>query len=262
MLHDYVRESVSAQNPFRTEGLVGRTLLLSGPLLLGFAVFPYAGHVGETAFIVAVVLAIVTALTAWLVPWERMDPILTIVPPLLYILTVVFMREAAGGGLSGYGALYFVPAIWVALFGDRVQVTIMVVAVGAAVAIPPAVTDEATNGEWRRALLTVVAAGAMSFAINSLVSALRQETAERDALERRMQRSQALQINDAIVQDLAVAKYSLDRDDKEQAREALGRALEGSKDIVAEMIPKDGPVQPGDLTTPPAADRGSTSSVP
>jgi surface antigen len=84
-----------------------------------------------------------------------------------------------------------------------------------------------------------------------LVSALRLEMQERDALEKRFRQVQALQMNDAVVQDLAVAKYSLDRDDTDQAREALGRALEGSKEIVATLITKDGPMKPGDLTAPP-----------
>lgn len=251
MFESYLRESVSAQNPFRREGLVKRTLLLSIPLLVGFATFPYDNNIGETAFVAAVVLTIVTAASVLLVPWDRIPPFLTIVPPLLYILSVVFLRHAAGGGLSGYGALYFVPAIWVALFGDRTQALIVVIAVGLAVAVPPIITDEATNGEWRRALLTVLAAGAMTFAINSLVCALQLEMEQRDALEKRFRQGQALQMNDAVVQDLAVAKYSLDSGDAEQAREALGRALEGSKEIVATLITKDGPMKPGDLTGPP-----------
>ena len=261
MLQDYVRESVSASEPFQKDGLGRRTLLLWGPLLVGFALFPYDQDVGESAFTLSVILAVGTASAVWLVPWERVHHEWNIVPPLLYVLSVVFMREAAGGGLSGYGALYFVPAIWVALFGTRIQVAIMVIAVGAAVAVPPVVTDETTNGEWRRALLTILAAGAMSFAINSLVSALRLERSERDALESRFRRSQALQLNDAVVQDLAVAKYSLDRNDTKQASEALARALQDSKEIVATMIPEGGSLRPGDLARPPRVD-GATSSEP
>jgi hypothetical protein len=250
MFESYLRESVSSQNPFRREGLLRRTLLLSIPLLVGFATFPYDANIGEAAFVAAVVLTLLTALFVLLVPWEGTS-FWTIVPPLLYILCVVFLRHSAGGGLSGYGALYFVPAIWVALFGDRVQVLVVVITVGLAVVVPPVVMDEATSDEWRRALLTVLAAGAMSFAINSLVSALQLEMEQRDALEKRFRQGQALQMNDAVVQDLAVAKYSLDGGDTEQAREALGRALEGSKEIVATLIPKDGPMKPGDLAGPP-----------
>ena len=251
MLDSYLRESVSTQNAFRREGLLRRTLLLSIPLLVGFATFPYDNNIGEAAFAAAVVLTLLTALSVILLPWEGIPSHWTIVPPLFYILCVVFLRHSAGGGLSGYGALYFVPAIWVALFGDRIQVSIVVIAVGLAVALPSVVMDEATSGEWRRALLTVLAAGAMTFAINSLVSALRLEMEQRDALEKRFRQGQALQMNDAVVQDLAVAKYSLDGGDTEQAREALGRALEGSKEIVATLITQDGPMKPGDLTGPP-----------
>ena len=251
MLQDYVRDSASAQNPYRREGLLKRSALLSIPLLVGFATFPYNDNIGEASFVAAVVLAVLTIGSILLIPWERVPSFWTIVPPLLCILCVVFLRQSAGGGLSGYGALYFVPAIWVALFGDRTQVLVVVLAVGLAVAVPPIITDEATNGEWRRALLTVLAAGAMCFAINSLVSALQLEMQKRDALEKEFRQVQALQMNDAVVQDLAVAKYSLDRDDTEQAREALGRGLEGSKEIVATLITKDGPMKPGDLTAPP-----------
>jgi len=251
MFESYLAESVSGQNPFRAEGLAKRTLLLSVPMLVGFATFPYNDNMGEATFLAAVVLAGLTFGSILLVPWDRVPSILAIVPPLLYILSIVFLRQSAGGGLSGYGALYFVPAIWVALFGDRVQVVIIVIAVGLAVAVPPIVTDEATNGEWRRALLTVLAAGAMCFAINTLVCALQLEMEQRATLEKKFRQSQALQMNDAVVQDLAVAKYSLDSDDTDQAREALGRALEGSKEIVATLITKDGPPKPGDLTGAP-----------
>jgi hypothetical protein len=248
---DYVRESVSSAHPFTGEGLIRRTALLWVPLACGFALFPYSASAGETTFAIAVVVAVVIVLTIWLAPWERLAPIWAIVPPLLYLLCVALIREAAGAGLSGYGALYFVPAIWVALFGDRLQVAIIILAMGLAVALPPIITDETTNGEWRRTFLTVLAAGAMAYAINSLVFALKQEMHERRELEKRFLRAKALQMNEEVVQDLAVAKYSLDADDPQQAREALDRALEGSKEIVATLIPDDGSVKPGDLTVKP-----------
>jgi hypothetical protein len=250
MWQTFPSDSVSLDNPFRREGLIRRTSLLTVPLALGFLLFPFDGNSDEPAFWTGLVLATLFLVSLWVVPWERLPRFWTIVPVLLYIAALALLRHSAGGGLSGYSPLLLMPAIWAALFCERAQVIIVLVAIGLAVVLPPIFTDDEIGGEWRRAFLTVLAAGTAAFAIGSLVSALRREMAERDSLEQRFRKSKALQLNDAVVQDLAVAKYSLDSDNPEQASAALTRALEGSKEIVADMIPKDEPVRPGDLAGP------------
>jgi len=251
MWHTYLSDSVSTGNPFRRDGLIRRSLLLWLPLVLGFVLFPFKGNADDAAFIAGVGLAVLWFAGVGLLPWDRLPRGWTVLPVLVCIASVGLLRYSAGGGVSGYGPLLLIPAVWAALFADRVQAVIVIVAVGLAVALPPLIGGDAGTGEWRRSLLTVLAAAAAAVAISSLVTALRKEMDERAALERRFRHSQALQMNDAVVQDLAVAKYSLDSEDTTQAREALERALERSKEIVGTLIPEDDPIHPGDLTRRP-----------
>jgi hypothetical protein len=250
MWQTYLRDSISTDNPFRRAGLFRRTLLLFVPLAVGLVLFPFEDNAGEGSFFAALGLALLCAMAISLVPWDRLAPSSRVVPLLLYISSVAFLRHSAGGGTSGYGPLLLIPIIWAALFADRTQVVVVLVAIGLAVALPPLIVGDTASGEWRRALLTILAAAAAALAISALVAALREEMEERSSIERRFRQAQAFEMNDAVVQDLAVAKYSLDRNDTTQAREALERALEGSKEIVATLIPDDEPVQPGDLTGP------------
>jgi hypothetical protein len=66
-----------------------------------------------------------------------------------------------------------------------------------------------------------------------------------------LRRRQVLEINDNIVQGLVVAKYALDADDSEHAREAVEQTLIAARRIITDLL--DGSVteelkmRPGDL---------------
>jgi CheY-like chemotaxis protein len=62
-------------------------------------------------------------------------------------------------------------------------------------------------------------------------------------------RQQALQINEGIVQGLAVAKMALELGDPERALDALGRTLQAAKQVITHLLLDDaeGPVRPSDL---------------
>lgn len=66
-----------------------------------------------------------------------------------------------------------------------------------------------------------------------------------------LQRRQALEVNDRVVQSLVVMKMALEMDEVDTAREALLTALNNAKAIVgselAEIERREGPLQPGDL---------------
>jgi hypothetical protein len=65
---------------------------------------------------------------------------------------------------------------------------------------------------------------------------------------------QALELNDGIVQGLAVAKMAIETGDVDKGLEAIAHTLQQAKSVVAELLGgDDGPdIQPGDLTTEPA----------
>ena len=74
----------------------------------------------------------------------------------------------------------------------------------------------------------------------------RHEEAERRIAELQARQEQAVEINDNVVQGLAVASYALDAGDVAQAREAVGRTLAAARVIVNGLLDVES-LQPGDL---------------
>lgn len=70
-----------------------------------------------------------------------------------------------------------------------------------------------------------------------------------------LRQKQALEINDNIVQGLAVAKYALDAGDEEKSYEAVSRTLASARQIISDLLGggERGPLGPGDLVRDEAA---------
>lgn len=71
-----------------------------------------------------------------------------------------------------------------------------------------------------------------------------------------LRRRQALEINDNIVQGLAVAKYALDAGDEEKSYEAIARTLASARVIIGDLLSGDknqSNIGPGDLVREQAA---------
>jgi len=68
--------------------------------------------------------------------------------------------------------------------------------------------------------------------------------------EGEIRRRQALEINDNVVQGLTVAKYALDADDVDAAREAVARTLDSARNIIGGLLHAEAAgkaLGPGDL---------------
>ena len=72
------------------------------------------------------------------------------------------------------------------------------------------------------------------------------ERTEREIHDLRMRQQQAVEINDFVVQGLAVASYALDAGDEARARAAIGKTLAAARSIVNQLLDVDA-LQPGDL---------------
>jgi hypothetical protein len=58
----------------------------------------------------------------------------------------------------------------------------------------------------------------------------------------------AVELNDGIVQRLAIARYALDAGDAERAREAIDGSLEDARDLMSALLASSGvQMRPGDL---------------
>lgn len=90
----------------------------------------------------------------------------------------------------------------------------------------------------------------------------RAELYRRQLDEARRRRQQALELNDSIVQGLAVGLYALELGEHDRARDAIDNTLEAAKGVIARLLAEDEEMQPGDLVRSHAADltRGRSGS--
>ena len=80
----------------------------------------------------------------------------------------------------------------------------------------------------------------------------RAEQAERELERARMDQHHAIQLNDEIVQGLAVAKYALELQLADKAGEAVGETLRKAQDIVSMLLSRAGDqgLEPAELLRP------------
>ncbi|MDQ4143864.1 MAG: PAS domain-containing protein [Actinomycetota bacterium] len=95
---------------------------------------------------------------------------------------------------------------------------------------------EALDGEPLRMVGTVL----------DITERKRNEETERRVLELQVRQQQAVEINDTVVQGLAVASYALDANDQSRAKAAVKKTLAAARSIVNQLLNVD-TLQPGDL---------------
>jgi signal transduction histidine kinase len=93
--------------------------------------------------------------------WPRYPRVATLGIPLGYIALAALLRDAAGGSASGFGGLFLLPVLWLALTAGRRELAAALAAMLAAQAVPLAVVGGAAYPEagWRGAfVITSIAA--------------------------------------------------------------------------------------------------------
>jgi signal transduction histidine kinase len=129
---------------------------------------------------VSAAAALSAALLALALLWPTYPRVATLGIPLGYIALAALLRDAAGGSTSGFGGLFLLPVLWLALTEGRRELAAALAAMGVAQAVPLLVlggTAYPTSG-WRGAfVLTTVAAIA-----GLMVQRLSEETRRRTAL--------------------------------------------------------------------------------
>jgi len=120
----------------------------------------------------ALFLAIIAAIV--FVPWDRVPRTLTIFPPLVYFGVVDLLRDATGGGASGYAALVLLPVLWVALYSGRAELIAVLAGVWSTFVIPILVDKTRyPEGDWRFAVLLTLLSAFIGFATQALVENVR-----------------------------------------------------------------------------------------
>jgi signal transduction histidine kinase len=93
--------------------------------------------------------------------WEQVPRLATLGVPLGYLALAAVLRDAAGGGASGFGGLFLLPVLWLALTAGRRELAVILVAMTIAQLVPLAVIGGAAypDSGWRGAfVITTVAA--------------------------------------------------------------------------------------------------------
>ncbi len=75
----------------------------------------------------------VAVLAILVTPWRRMPRWVELVPSLILFVAVALLRQSAGGFSSGFALLVLLPMVWFGLFGNRWQLSVIIV--GAAVTL-------------------------------------------------------------------------------------------------------------------------------
>jgi diguanylate cyclase (GGDEF)-like protein len=110
-------------------------------------------------------------------PWERLPdwPRLGIVA--IYCTNVAIVREATGGGLSGFATMLLLVIVWQAAYGTRVQVACSLVLATSTLVLPIVAVggDRYPSTEWRKALLFTLVASVIGTIVHELVRRTSQE---------------------------------------------------------------------------------------
>jgi signal transduction histidine kinase len=127
---------------------------------------------------VATAAGLSVALLGLALLWPRFPRLATLGIPLGYIALAGFLREAAGGATSGFGGLFLLPVLWLALTAGRRELAAILVAMGAAQAIPLALigAPEYPESGWRGALVITTVATVTGLMVQRLIADTRRRT--------------------------------------------------------------------------------------
>src|SRR5207248_3279974 len=128
--------------------------------------------------------------------------------------------------------------LWVACYGTRAQLVLLLAAVAAAYWVPIVVVGGPAYPalQWRAGGLFTIVAGLFGVVIQDLIASLLLEQKRRENAERQLRSAQAYDLHDDVVQNLTVAQLSLSRDDSAGAETAVRRALAGAQQVVSELL--------------------------
>ena len=158
--------------------------------LVGLVAAAATGDVDTAEFWVAVGLAVLAAAIVLLAPWRRLPRVAGVVPALVFLVAVGFLRDAAGGPVAGLAALVLLPVLWLALYGNRLQLAIIVPAVGATLVMPILLVGPPKYGtdQWYASATFVAVALLIGPIVQRLIGRVRAQADEARAREREVAR--------------------------------------------------------------------------
>jgi signal transduction histidine kinase len=218
-------------------------LLFLGLLVVGFVLFVFQTPRDWPYFIAAVGITALACVAVAYGKWFEPNRIAAVLPPLAVVLAIALLREGQGGSLSGFAALYLLPMLWVAFFGTRATLGVVLVAVLTAFWLPIVLegAPHYPSSQWRSGGLLVVIVGMSGLAIQQLLIELAQEEERRALAELQLRKISAYELHDDVVQNLTAAQLAMALGDGDRARSAVAKALEVGQQIVENLLATEAP---------------------
>ena len=112
--------------------------------------------------------------------WPRVPQVATLGIPLGYIALAALLRDAAGGGMSGFGGLFLLPVLWLAVTAGRRELAAILVAMTVAQLVPLVVVGAPAYpmAGWRGAFVFTTVTAITGLMVQRLI----EETRQRNAL--------------------------------------------------------------------------------
>ncbi len=120
------------------------------------------------------------ALVGMTLVWSRFPRFATLAIPLGYLALAALLREAAGGSTSGFGGLFLLPVLWLAVTAGRRELAVILAAMATAQLIPLALVGAPEYPEtgWRGALVLTTVAAITGLMVQRLVAEVRQRNTQ------------------------------------------------------------------------------------
>ncbi len=135
---------------------------------------------GQLDYLEASIAAVVSAALIWMaLCWSIAPRVATIGVPLGYIALIALLREAAHGGTSGFGGLFLLPVLWLAVTAGRRELAAVLVATAVAQLMPLVLVGapEYPVSGWRGAFVFTTVAAITGLMVQRLVGEARRRTA-------------------------------------------------------------------------------------
>jgi len=129
---------------------------------------------------VSAAAALSAALLGLALLWPRFPRLVTLAIPLGYIALAALLREAAGGSTSGFGGLFLLPVLWLAVTAGRRELAVILMAMATAQLIPLALVGppEYPGAGWRGAFVLTTVAAITGLMVQRLAAEARQRNTQ------------------------------------------------------------------------------------
>jgi signal transduction histidine kinase len=224
-------------------------LLLAGSaLVFATLLLPHGAHLAEWGVAVPALLALAMAAALLLARGRTPGWIFHVVLAVGAVLVGVCVYYG-GESASAYRSMY----VWVAVYAVyffplRAAVAHIVFALAVYALVLSETHAALKEVSWLVTVITISVAGAFVGLLTTALRRVSAELAERRVREEREHR--ALEINDNIVQGLAVAKYALETGQLEAGTDAIDNTLDKARAIMSDQLGRrvdETGVRPGDL---------------